>query len=582
MIEIFNEVNSRKYSVYGNAIAKSGLKFIALGTAISLALMLYWYLVQDGVAFMATGKADRLVLTFYFILISSIFMVVYGLRKLYANFIEETWAARKAVRALTLLYLAFYLYFSGIVAWKPGVNFASAYGVTHAQIMSFPASGAFGQYPSINIFAPPAWHLGVEILPLDLLLMSVIVPMVALNIAIILTTLKRQRRISNAPLSSTGVAATIFTSCPTCAVSAIAFGISGIGAASWYATLSSYQFIFVGAVVPLLLILPLINQPALKGVCKMTNLSDKGVKRPFLSPEFNKEKIRSGATAKDYLSLMKPGISFLLIVEAVVSYLLAGSLSIGAVTISSLIIAGFLSSGGSAAVNNFLEKDKDSRMERTSWRPVASQKISPSMALAFGAATIATSLAVSWILINPLTALMISLGAISYIFLYTMFLKPRTEMNIVIGGIAGVFPALAGWSAATGSIGALGILIGAIVFLWTPPHFWGLATKYRDDYRQAGYPMLPVSRDIGGTARSIVIWSIPMLIAPFIPLAFPQIGLFNPIYYVSVAVVSAIFVKIDVDMMRDPTEKTVFRAFTFSLPYLFVVLIAMVVGAIPL
>jgi len=583
VIRIFSEQpNSRSYPMRSNASGKQGLKFVAVGILFSLALMSYWYFVQDGVAFMQPGKVERLMILFYIILSSSIFMVVHGLRKFYRQYIEETAEVRKIVRFLTVLYSIFYLYFSGIVAWQPKIDFTRVYGVTHATIIGFPASGSFGQYPSVNIFAPPSWHLGAEVLPLDLILMSVIIPMVALNFGIILTTLRRHRRMSNAPLNSTGVAATIFTSCPTCAVSAIAFGVSGIGAASWYATLASYQYLFVAIVVPLLLALPFINEPALKGVCKMTSLSDKGVKRPFLSPGYEDKKIRSGVSAKDYISLMKPGISFLLIVEAVSSYLIADSLAVGIVTLLSLIAAGFLSSGGSAAINNFLEKDRDSRMERTSRRPVASERISPGKALVFGILSISFSLAISAILINLFTAVMISFGAISYIFLYTLFLKPRTEMNIVIGGIAGVFPALAGWSAATGSIGPLAVLIGAIVFLWTPPHFWGLATKYRDDYRLAGYPMLPVSRDIKGTVRAITIWSVPMLVAPFVPLIIPQIGTLGIMYYGAAAVVTAIFVKIDVDMLREPTEKNAFRAFTFSIPYLFVILLAMIAGTITL
>lgn len=313
-----------------------------------------------------------------------------------------------------------------------------------------------------------------------------------------------------------------------------------------------------------------------------SNLHDENLKNTVLSRRVRREKSDGKTGLKDYINLMKPGISFLLIVEAVVSYLVASSLSINAGIVIALIAAGFLSSGGSAAINHFLERDNDSRMKRTSWRPVASKKIEPARALIFGVSAVTVSLLISWLAINPLTALMILLGALSYVFLYTMYLKPRTEMNIVIGGIAGVFPALAGWSSFTGSIGPMALLIGAIVFLWTPPHFWGLATKYKEDYKLAGYPMLPVNKDINGTARAIVIWSIPMLIAPFIPLLFPQVGSFNILYYVAVAVVSAIFVKIDINMMREPSVRTAFRAFTFSIPYLFVVLLGMVAGTLVL
>ncbi len=279
---------------------------------------------------------------------------------------------------------------------------------------------------------------------------------------------------------------------------------------------------------------------------------------------------------------MKPGIAFLLIVEAIVAYILSTSFDISMAVLLALVASGFASSGGSAAINHYLERDQDAKMKRTSGRPVASQRVSAKSALAFGVSLVASSLVLSWAVINALTMSMILLGALSYIFLYTIYLKPRTELNIVIGGIAGVFPALAGWAAGSDAISMLSLLIGAIVFLWTPPHFWGLATKYRDDYRLAGYPMLPVSRNIRGTVRAIVLWSIPMLVAPFLPLLFPQIGSFSIVYYASVGVVTALFIKVDLDMLRAPSVRTAFKAFTFSLPYLFVVLFAMVAGTVTL
>lgn len=313
-----------------------------------------------------------------------------------------------------------------------------------------------------------------------------------------------------------------------------------------------------------------------------SEFNNENLNNHIITGRSNKRSYKAGPGVKDYINLMKPGISFLLIVEAVVSYLVAGSLSIGVPVILALITSGFLSSGGSAAINHYLERENDSRMKRTSWRPVASRKIEPGRALIFGLVTIVSSLLLSLFVINPLTSVMILLGALSYVFLYTIYLKPRTELNIVIGGIAGVFPALAGWAAYSGSIGAMAVVIGAIVFLWTPPHFWGLATKYRDDYKLAGYPMLPVSKDIKGTVRAIVIWSVPMLIAPFVPMFIPAIGSFNLLYYLSVAVVSLIFVKVDITMLREPSVKNAFRAFTFSIPYLFVVLLGMVVGTVAL
>ncbi len=280
MIFIFSTLQNNKYA-FGHRWWQEGAKFIAIGTLLSVALMGYWFMAQGNIAFESFSTVDRLITLFYLILLSSISMIVYGIRSIYRYQIRETREARKYVYPLTAAYTAFYLYFSGIVAWRPGVNFHTAYGITGANVIGFPASGSFGQYPFINIFMPPSWHTGIEVIPLDLLLMAVIVPLVSLNMGMIITTIRRHRRMNKASVNGMGVAMTIFTSCPTCAVSAIAFGISGIGAASWYATLSSYQYLFIGIVIPLLLALPFVNEPSLRGVCKMT--SYKGdMKRPSL------------------------------------------------------------------------------------------------------------------------------------------------------------------------------------------------------------------------------------------------------------------------------------------------------------
>ena len=167
-----------------------------------------------------------------------------------------------------------------------------------------------------------------------------------------------------------------------------------------------------------------------------------------------------------------------------------------------ITIAGGLSSGGSAALNHYLERNKDVLMSRTDQRPVATRQIAPKNALVFGIVAIASGLILADVLFNPLTALMISLGSLSYIFLYTLYLKPRTYWNIVIGGIAGVFPALAGWAAAVDRIGWPALFIGLLVFLWTPPHFWGLSLKFKEDYARSGYPMLSVVKN----QREVITW----------------------------------------------------------------------------
>ena len=175
---------------------------------------------------------------------------------------------------------------------------------------------------------------------------------------------------------------------------------------------------------------------------------------------------------------------------------------------------------------------------------------------------------------------MMSLGALSYIFLYTIYLKPRTEWNIVIGGIAGIFPALAGASAVTGSISWPGLYIGTLVFLWTPPHFWGLSMKYKEDYKKTGFPMLSVVKSERQVIHWIVYSSIPLFVFSLLPYSFPILGSFSSYYFLVVGAMAIIFVAVDVQMWRHPTVDNGFRAFIISLPYLFVLFTAMIVSTV--
>jgi protoheme IX farnesyltransferase len=175
---------------------------------------------------------------------------------------------------------------------------------------------------------------------------------------------------------------------------------------------------------------------------------------------------------------------------------------------------------------------------------------------------------------------MILLGSVSYIFLYTIYLKPRTYWNIVIGGIAGVFPALAGWAAVEDRIGWPSIFIGLLVFLWTPPHFWGLSLKFKEDYAKSGYPMLSVVKNQNEVINWIVLSTIPLLIFSVLPLAIHALGSFDALYYLTAAVMGAAFVIVDYRMLKKPTVQNGFNAFLISLPYLFILFAGMIVSAI--
>ncbi len=277
---------------------------------------------------------------------------------------------------------------------------------------------------------------------------------------------------------------------------------------------------------------------------------------------------------------MKPGIMVLLVFEALTAMIVAAGRSVSLVGLISLALVGILSSGGSAALNQYLERDRDALMSRTDSRPVATRVISPISALSFGICMVGLGVALSYFLFNLVTSSMILLGALSYIFLYTLYLKPRTKWNIVIGGIAGVFPALAGWAAATGFVSWPGLFIGLLVFLWTPPHFWGLSMKFKEDYQKTGFPMLSVVKTENQVIHWIAYSSIPLFVFSFLPYAFPILGSFNISYYVIAGVMALAFIVVDVQMLRNPSPNNGFKAFLISLPYLFVLFGAMIAGAI--
>jgi protoheme IX farnesyltransferase len=282
----------------------------------------------------------------------------------------------------------------------------------------------------------------------------------------------------------------------------------------------------------------------------------------------------------NYVQLTKPGIMALLVLEALTAMIVAARRDTSLSGLLFLATAGILASGGSAAINQYLEREKDILMSRTDWRPVATHQIAPKSALVFGISSLLVSLIIAQIAFNYVATLMILLGALSYVFLYTIFLKPRTEWNIVIGGVAGIFPALTGWAAVTGTIGIPALFIGFLVFLWTPPHFWGLSMKFKDDYVKTGYPMLPVVKTERQVINWIVLSSVPLFVFSLLPLLVPALGSFGSIYYVIAAAVAVPFIVVDVKMIREPTRDNGFSAFLVSLPYMFVLFGAMIASAI--
>src|SRR6266568_5146052 len=223
------------------------------------------------------------------------------------------------------------------------------------------------------------------------------------------------------------------------------------------------------------------------------------------------------AITRDFIALTKPRIISLLLVTTIAPMFVAGRPSWELVLV--VFVGGYLMAGGANALNMYLDRDIDDRMARTRLRPLPSGRMQPREVLAFGLllATAATFLLARFA--NVLTAAL-ALGCFySYVFLYTRWLKRSTPQNIVIGGAAGAFPPLVGWAAVTGSIDVMPLVLFAIIFIWTPPHFWSLALFANDDYRRAGVPMLPVVAGARETRRQIVLYTLlllPLSLAPWL------------------------------------------------------------------
>jgi len=249
-----------------------------------------------------------------------------------------------------------------------------------------------------------------------------------------------------------------------------------------------------------------------------------------------------------------------------------------AIPLAALFVAGTLSSAGAGAFNSYLDRDIDAVMARTMNRPIPLGRINPPIrALQFGVLMIGIAAVVSLTMLNLLSTVMILLGAFTYIVIYTIFLKRRTAWNIVVGGFAGSFAALAGWTAASDSIGGPAILMALLIFLWTPSHFWSLAILTNKDYQKAGIPMLPAIVGEQKTSKYIVLNTL--LLIPF-SLLFYFLGYSGLLYLAVTSVVGALLLVTNIKMLKEPNRENSWTAFKFSSPYLAIVFTAMVLDTI--
>jgi protoheme IX farnesyltransferase len=281
---------------------------------------------------------------------------------------------------------------------------------------------------------------------------------------------------------------------------------------------------------------------------------------------------RVGRPLRDYLALTKPRIIALLLVTTVATMFVADPSGPALGTILWTMLGGYLAAGGAGAINHYLDRDRDARMDRTRRRPLVAGRIRPLHGLLFGIALGALATAELAIAVNVLAAALALAGLLGYVFLYTLWLKPLTPQNIVIGGSAGAVPPLVGWAAATGGLGLDALYPFAIVFLWTPPHFWALSLLIKDDYARTGIPMLPVVRGEAATRRQILAYAALLTVLTLAPVAT---GLLGGLYLVVAIALGAAFTAMAAWLAARPSRLAALRLYLFSLLYLAILFCAM-------
>ena len=281
---------------------------------------------------------------------------------------------------------------------------------------------------------------------------------------------------------------------------------------------------------------------------------------------------------KEIVEVSKPRIIVLLVITAVTSMFAASKLigpELDSLGLVHIIIAGALASAGSSALNHYYDRDIDPKMKRTSQRPIPSGRISAPSVLIYGLTVSCISVIYGYFTLNAVSAFFIALGIFSYVIIYTVWLKRLNSSNIVIGGIAGSAAAWAGWSAATGSMDLLGFLIGFLVFVWTPSHFWCLAMKIKDDYAEANVPMLPVVIGMQRTSKFILANTLILLPYSLLISAFGM-GL---VYTVIAAISGGLMLAYHFKLTKNPTSEFAWKAYKVTAPYLTIIFVAVALDA---
>jgi protoheme IX farnesyltransferase len=265
-----------------------------------------------------------------------------------------------------------------------------------------------------------------------------------------------------------------------------------------------------------------------------------------------------------YFALTKPRIIELLLVTTVPTMVVANRGIPSGWLILATLVGGSLAAGGANALNMYIDRDIDRLMERTKGRPLVTGAASPTGALVFALTLEVVAFAELWLLVNLLSAVLAVSATAFYVFVYTLWLKRTSKQNIVIGGAAGAVPVLVGWSAVTGSLGLAPLVLFLIIFYWTPPHFWALAIRYRDDYAAADVPMLPVVESFQGTARKILLYTLILWAAT---LLFYDVGGMGDIYLASAFVLGGVFTYHAIRLRQRATSAQAMRLFGWSISY---------------
>ncbi|MEO6121114.1 MAG: heme o synthase [Acidimicrobiales bacterium] len=274
--------------------------------------------------------------------------------------------------------------------------------------------------------------------------------------------------------------------------------------------------------------------------------------------------VRQRSRLACYIALTKPRIIELLLVTTVPTMVVAqgGLPPLGLIV--AMVVGGTLAAAGANAINMYVDRDIDAVMRRTRGRPLVTGELEPAQALRFAVALEVVAFVELWALVNLLSAVLAVSATAFYVFVYTLWLKRTSTHNIVIGGAAGAVPVLVGWAAVTGSLGLAPLVLFAVIFVWTPPHFWALAIRYREDYAAAEVPMLPAVVSLAATARRILAYTVALWACT---LLFGEVAGMGLVYWTAAIVLGAVFVFQAVRLGSDATPERAMKLFGWSITY---------------